>query len=142
HNKNPKEKGNGFKFSPITDIKNQIAACVTARCLKMGVDDYYIQEPVCVAMRGRNPENPSDRTAGSPTEQRLEANSQGITNTITSVQKDNMIIELNKCNEKESEANAREVLRVLLKAVSKKAIEEWGTYVTPSLQQNEILQQG
>jgi DNA (cytosine-5)-methyltransferase 1 len=53
----------------------------------------YIQEPYCVAMRGRNPENPSDRTTGSPMEQRLEPNSQGITNTITSVQKDNLIVE-------------------------------------------------
>jgi DNA (cytosine-5)-methyltransferase 1 len=44
-------------------------------------------------MRGRNPENPSDRTAGSPTEQRLEPNSQGICNTLTSVQKDNMVLE-------------------------------------------------
>ena len=45
-----------------------------------------------VAMRGRNPDNPSDRTAGSPTEQRLEPNSQGLCNTITSVQKDNMVL--------------------------------------------------
>lgn len=50
-----------------------------------------VVEPICVAMRGRNPNNPYDRTAGSPTEQRLEPNSQGITNTITSVQKDNLI---------------------------------------------------
>src|SRR5690606_10802009 len=103
HNKNPKEKGNGFKFSPITDIKNQIAACVTARCLKMGVDDYYIQEPVCVAMRGRNPENPSDRTTGSPTEQRLEANSQGIANTLSTVQKDNLILETQALTPKRTE---------------------------------------
>jgi DNA (cytosine-5)-methyltransferase 1 len=46
-----------------------------------------------VAMRGRNPDNPSDRTVGSPTEQRLEPNSQGICNTITTVQKDNMVME-------------------------------------------------
>lgn len=46
-----------------------------------------------VAMRGRNPDNPSDRTACSPTEQRLEPNSQGICNTLTSVQKDNMVLE-------------------------------------------------
>ena len=52
----------------------------------------YFQEPYCVAMRGRNPENPSDRTTGANTEQRLEPNSQGITNTITSVQKDNLIV--------------------------------------------------
>ena len=44
-------------------------------------------------MRGRNPDNPSDRTAGSPTEQRLEPNSQGICNTLTSVQKDNLVME-------------------------------------------------
>lgn len=53
----------------------------------------YFQEPYCVAMRGRNPENSSDRTTGLPMEQRLEPNSQGITNTITSVQKDNLIVE-------------------------------------------------
>ena len=46
-----------------------------------------------VAMRGRNPENPSDRTFGSTTEQRLEPNSQGICNALTSVQKDNMVLE-------------------------------------------------
>lgn len=51
------------------------------------------QQPMIVAMRGRNPDNPSDRTAGSPTEQRLEPNSQGICNTLTSVQKDNMVLE-------------------------------------------------
>lgn len=59
----------------------------------------YIQEPICVAMRGRNPDNPNDRTTGSPTEQRLEANSQGITNTITSVQKDNLILEVKQLNQ-------------------------------------------
>lgn len=46
-----------------------------------------------VAMRGRNPQSPSDRTIGSPTEQRLEPNSQGICNTLTSVQKDNLLLE-------------------------------------------------
>lgn len=46
-----------------------------------------------VAMRGRNPDNPSDRTSGIPTEQRLEPNSQGICNTLTSVQKDNLVME-------------------------------------------------
>ncbi|MBR2408948.1 MAG: hypothetical protein IKB07_08330 [Lachnospiraceae bacterium] len=52
-----------------------------------------IEDKTIVAMRGRNPENPSDRTVGAPTEQRLEPNSQGICNTITSVQKDNMVME-------------------------------------------------
>lgn len=48
-------------------------------------------EPVCVASRGRNPDDPSDRTAGAPTEQRFEAHEDGKTNTLTSVSKDNLI---------------------------------------------------
>lgn len=49
-------------------------------------------EPIICRSIGRNPENPSDRTAGSPTEQRLEPNSQGISNTLTTVQKDNYVL--------------------------------------------------
>ena len=52
-----------------------------------------VAEPLCVASRGRNPDNPSDRTAGSPTEQRLEINYSGCTNTLTTVQKDNYVVE-------------------------------------------------
>lgn len=51
------------------------------------------KKPFIVASRGRNPENPSDRTTGSPTEQRLEANMSGTTNTITTVVKDNYVME-------------------------------------------------
>ena len=53
-----------------------------------------LQPFTIVAMRGRNPDNPSNRIAGSPTEQRLEPNSQGICNTLTSVQKDNLLLEV------------------------------------------------
>jgi DNA (cytosine-5)-methyltransferase 1 len=52
-----------------------------------------IAEPFIVASRGRNPENPSDRTVGAPTEQRLEPNFSGCSNTLTSVQKDNYVAE-------------------------------------------------
>lgn len=48
---------------------------------------------ICVAMRGRNPTNPSDRTPGIETEQRLEPNMHGTCNTLTSVQKDNLVME-------------------------------------------------
>lgn len=44
------------------------------------------------ASRGKNPENPSDRTIGIPTVQRLEINKNGISNTITTVLKDNYCI--------------------------------------------------
>ena len=52
-----------------------------------------ITEPIIAASRGRNPDNPSDRTTGLPTEQRLEVNTQGISNTLTTVQKDNLVVE-------------------------------------------------
>ena len=58
-----------------------------------GTQQIKVCESQIVAMRGRNPDNPSDRSVGSPTEQRLEPNSQGICNTLTSVQKDNMVLE-------------------------------------------------
>lgn len=52
--------------------------------------------PVVGAMRGRNTEDPSDRTAGVPTEQRLEINEKGLCNALTTVQKDNLVIEEDK----------------------------------------------
>lgn len=51
-----------------------------------------VAEPSIVASRGRDPENPSDRTPGNPRlEQRLEPKFDGTTNTITTVQKDNYV---------------------------------------------------
>lgn len=58
-----------------------------------GTQQIKVCESQIVAMRGRNPDNPSDRTVGSPTEQRLEANTQGTSNCLTSVQKDNIVME-------------------------------------------------
>ena len=52
-----------------------------------------LETPCIAASRGRNPDNPSDRTVGAPTEQRLEINTQGTSNTITTVQKDNYVVE-------------------------------------------------
>lgn len=62
------------------------------KCVIVKASDEMIYKTI-VAMRGRNPNNPSDRTVGAPTEQRLEPNSQGICNTLTSVQKDNLVME-------------------------------------------------
>lgn len=50
-------------------------------------------EPRCVAQRGRYPENPKSRVAGLPTEQMFEARQDGKTNTLTTVQKDNLVAE-------------------------------------------------
>jgi DNA (cytosine-5)-methyltransferase 1 len=48
-----------------------------------------------VAMRGRNPDNPSDRTPGGKIVQRFEENTKGTSNAITTVQKDNLLIDGN-----------------------------------------------
>lgn len=52
-----------------------------------------IMESMICASRGRNPNNPSSRKAGEPTEQRIEVNTKGLCNTLTTVQKDNLVIE-------------------------------------------------
>lgn len=57
-----------------------------------GLEPKFI-EPVICASRGRNPDNPSDRTTGISTEQRLELKKDGCSNTLTTVQKDNWVVE-------------------------------------------------
>lgn len=52
-----------------------------------------VTEPVICASRGRNPDNPSDRTAGCDTEQRIEFNESGTSNCLSTVQKDNYVAE-------------------------------------------------
>lgn len=77
----------------ICDINTPTASTVTSRYYK-GIGSH--KDNMCiVAMRGRNPDNPSDRTAGSLTEQRLEVNMQGTSNCLTSMQKDNLLLENN-----------------------------------------------
>lgn len=53
-----------------------------------------MEEPIICAMRGRNPDNPSERAKSNGRyRQRLEMNEKGTSNTITSVQKDNLVVE-------------------------------------------------
>lgn len=70
-------------------------------------------EPLACASRGRNPENPSDRTAGAPTEQRLEINTTGCSNTLTSVEKDNYLLEPSGLYIHDSEAFHKKPLKGL-----------------------------
>lgn len=90
-NKMPEGHLDSLENAEICDIDTPTASMVTARYYK-GIEAH--KDNMCiVAMRGRNPDNPSDRTVGSPTEQRLEVNTQGMSNCLTSVQKDNMVLE-------------------------------------------------
>lgn len=53
-----------------------------------------LNQIIC-SSRGRNPNNPGDRTAGIYLEQRLELGQKdGCSHVITSVQKDNWILEI------------------------------------------------
>ena len=73
---------------------NGLSPTICAGCHGYAIGNILVNdEPFIVASRGRNPDNPSDRTTGSPTEQRLEANMNGTTNTITTVAKDNYVME-------------------------------------------------
>ena len=66
-----------------------------ARCFTAGGNSGGLHSQMdlikCVAMRGRNPENPKSRQAGLNTEQMLEERKDGKTNCLTSVQKDNLV---------------------------------------------------
>lgn len=51
-----------------------------------------VELPCIGASRGRNPKNPTSRISGLPTEQHLEINTNGTSNTLTTVQKDNYVV--------------------------------------------------
>jgi DNA (cytosine-5)-methyltransferase 1 len=85
--------GKGFR-----KIKDGDCPTIPARAREDGSGQPIVKvnsatnQAVIGAMRGRNPSNPSDRTTGSPTEQRLEINQNGTSNTLTSVGKDNLVV--------------------------------------------------
>ncbi len=80
---------------------NGLSPTICAGCHGYAIGNILVNdEPFIVASRGRNPDNPSDRTTGSPTEQRLEANMNGTTNTITTVAKDNYVMEPVVCEQR------------------------------------------
>lgn len=90
-NKMPEGHLDSLDNAKICDIDTPTASTVTSRYYK-GIGAH--KDNMCiVAMRGRNPDNPSDRTTGIPIEQRLEVNMQGTSNCLTSVQKDNLLLE-------------------------------------------------
>lgn len=53
------------------------------------------RRPFVVAQRGRYIDNPKSRVAGLPTTQMLEPNLNGVSNTLSTVQKDNMLCDSN-----------------------------------------------
>ena len=86
----PKQQGGGVQPS-LQDRIYDVRGCSTAITTSFLPS---IAEPVSVAMRGRNPHNPSERgKSNGQYQQRIEMNKSGVANTITSVQKDSMVAE-------------------------------------------------
>ena len=105
-NKMPEGHLDSLDNAKICDIDTTTASTVTSRYYK-GIGAH--KDNMCiVAMRGRNPDNPSDRTVGSPTEQRLEVNMQGTSNCLTSVQKDNLVMESQVLTPKRTECRVQD----------------------------------
>lgn len=69
-----------------TDYKDPTKIVETRTMIK-------ITEPVICRSVGRDPDNPSNREKGCNTEQTLELKKDGCSNTLTTVQKDNMVLE-------------------------------------------------
>ncbi len=82
-----KAKINPDKSGTIT-IKNQSG--------QLAIDN---STTLILASRGRNPENPKSRKKGIFMEQTLEPRFDGKTNCLTSVQKDNLVMQLNPSTE-------------------------------------------
>jgi DNA (cytosine-5)-methyltransferase 1 len=84
------KEGDSINFSvPNSETRRGRVGKGVAQTLDTGCN----QGVMIGAFRGRNPDKPSDRTTGVQTEQRLEININGTSNTLTSVQKDNVVIE-------------------------------------------------
>jgi DNA (cytosine-5)-methyltransferase 3A len=92
-----KDTTNGWsdRLSMLNYEDRDKAGCITANHSK-GVPYNMIK---CVAMRGRNPENPKSRESGLPTEQMIEPRDDGKTICLTSVQKDNLVMQINPSKE-------------------------------------------
>ena len=80
------DKGTGF----AGNVWDKDHLSPTLNTMQGGCKQPMIIDSTIVAMRGRNPTNPSDRTPGIELEQTLEVNGNGTSNCLTSVQKDNL----------------------------------------------------
>ena len=86
----------GFNMNVYDGTKDK-SVCLLGSAYKIMIHNQYVKETnkqslICVAMRGRNPENPSSRNEGVKTVQMLEPAEEGKTNCLTTVAKDNLIL--------------------------------------------------
>jgi len=100
YHKGPSTFGTNTFIKVDTDLKisktQNKASCFTAGGNSAGL---HSDMTLIVASRGRNLENPKSRKVGLNTEQHLEPRFDGKTNCLTSVQKDNLVMQLNTVTE-------------------------------------------
>lgn len=94
-----KQTDTGIHYEGDLNKGGQKGAILSVKgiCTALTATDYkqpkqILVEPLTCAMRGRNPENPSDRTKGILTEQRVEVGG-NVANCITTVQKDSLVLD-------------------------------------------------
>lgn len=90
----------GFNKGGI--VKGNVAPTMTSNG-SYHLNNFVCEGPLIAASRGRNPDNPSSREAGLPTVQMLEINESGCSNTLTTVGKDNLVVEPNVLTPKRTE---------------------------------------
>ncbi len=88
-NQEPKiiQKPRGFNKGAVSKI------CPTIT-MNSWQENNYLIEPKIIASRGRNPDNPKSRQPNIPTKQMFEINERGTSNTLTTVQKDNYVLDV------------------------------------------------
>ena len=101
---NKPTKGFENRFKPLS-ISDDAANCVTTNAGSRITDNYLkvksaqtlttsCNQGIAIgAIRGRNPDNPKSRKSGLETTQMLEINENGTSNCLTTVQKDNVVVE-------------------------------------------------
>lgn len=83
---------NPYGYNNGDIIKDNVAPTMTSNG-SYHLNNFVCNEPLIAASRGRNPDNPLSREAGLPTEQMLGINHSGCSNTLTTVGKDNLVVE-------------------------------------------------
>lgn len=78
-----------------------------------------MKKRIPIAIRGRNPVNPSDRTPGIPTVQRIEPQIENICNTLTTVNKDTMILEIVEDSKKPIRGGENQEVRSIRRRTSR-----------------------
>lgn len=86
------QEGDSINFS---NINSETRRGRVGKGVAQTIDTQANQGVMIGGIRGRNPENPTSRKSGEPLKQTLEINKNGTSNTLTSVQKDNVVLTKN-----------------------------------------------